>query len=107
MQMDYIEAIVKFFSRLVILANQMKLCGEKISELLKVEKLLRSLPTKFDYVVVTMEESKYLSEIKLEEWQVSRETHEFRLNQINLEKVSKQVLHAKFFNNKNERKLLK
>lgn len=100
MQMTYIEAIVKFFSRLVILANQMKLCGEKISELLKVEKLLRSLPAKFDHVVVTMEEFKYLSEIKLEEWQASRETHDFRLKQINLEKVSKQVLHAKFFTKK-------
>lgn len=55
------EAISKFFSKLVALNNQIKLCGKKISEHHKVENVLRVLPAKFDHIVVVIEESKDLS----------------------------------------------
>lgn len=42
------KVIVEFFSRLVLLTNQMKSCGEKISELQKVEKVLRVLSANFN-----------------------------------------------------------
>lgn len=59
------EAISEFFLKLMVLTNQMKLCREKIYELQKVEKVLRVLPAKFDQIIVAIEESKYLLEIKL------------------------------------------
>lgn len=65
MQMNDDEEISKFFSRLMMLTNQLKKCGEKITELHKVEKILRSLTVKFDHIVMDIEKSKGISEMKL------------------------------------------
>lgn len=59
------ESVVDFFSRLVSLTNQMKACRELINESQKIEKLLRSLIANFDYIIVFIEKSKNLVEIKL------------------------------------------
>lgn len=45
---------------MVVLTNQMKSRGESINDLQKIEKMLSSLTTKFDYIVVSIEESKNL-----------------------------------------------
>ena len=60
--------------------------------------MLRSLTADFDYIVVTIEEAKTLSEMKLEELQTSLEAHEMRLKQRNSEreKVIKQTLQSRF-----------
>lgn len=70
------ETIAEFFSKTVALTNKMKSCGEKTSELHKVEKILRDLLVKFDHIMVEIEESKDSSEMKLEELQESLEAHE-------------------------------
>jgi predicted HTH domain antitoxin len=57
----------------------MKLCGESFNDLQKIEKVLRSLTVKFDYIIVSFEESKNLAEMKLEELQVLLEAREMRL----------------------------
>jgi hypothetical protein len=59
------ETVAHFFSRLVSLTNQMKSCGEIISDLQKVEKVLRALTANFDYIVVTIDESKNLAEYEV------------------------------------------
>jgi hypothetical protein len=59
------ETVAYFFSRLVSLTNQMKSCGEIISDLQKVEKVLRALTANFDYIVVTIDESKNLAEYEV------------------------------------------
>ncbi|KHN24596.1 hypothetical protein glysoja_046778, partial [Glycine soja] len=53
------------------LTNQMVRNGEKISDLMKIEKVLRTLTPKFDHIVVAKEESKNLDELKIEELQAS------------------------------------
>ena len=60
--------------------------------------MLRSLTADFDYIVVTIEEAKTLSEMKLEELQASLEAHEMRLKQRNSEreKVAEQALQSRF-----------
>ncbi|XP_050915369.1 uncharacterized protein LOC127130393 [Lathyrus oleraceus] len=78
-QMKEDESVVDFFSRLVLLTNQLKVCGELINDLHKNEKVLRSLIVSFDYIVVSIEDSKNLAEMKLEELQASLEAHEMRL----------------------------
>ncbi|GAU22886.1 hypothetical protein TSUD_376970 [Trifolium subterraneum] len=95
-QMNEGETVSDFFSRLVTLTNQMKACGETITDLQKVEKVLRALTANFDYIVVAIEESKVLSDMKLEELQASLEAHEMRLKQRTSEKKVDQALQAKF-----------
>lgn len=63
----------------MLLENQMKPCGETILKLQKIEKVLRALIAKFDYIMVVIEESKNLSEMKLEELKFSLEVHDMRL----------------------------
>jgi hypothetical protein len=65
MHMKYDESISTYFSRIVTLTYQMKACGETITDLQKIEKVLRSLTADFDYIVVTIEEAKTLSEMNL------------------------------------------
>ena len=97
-QMKEEESISAYFSRIVTLTNQMKACGESVTDLQKIEKVLRSLTADFDYIVVTIEEAKTLSEMKLEELQASLEAHEMRLKQRNSEreKVAEHALQSRF-----------
>ncbi|CAL0334991.1 unnamed protein product [Lupinus luteus] len=64
----------------------MKALGEKISYQNIIEKVLRTLSPKFDHIVVAIEESKSLEEMKVEELQGSLEAHEQRLNGRAMEK---------------------
>ncbi|KHN16234.1 hypothetical protein glysoja_032146, partial [Glycine soja] len=51
MQMEENERVVEFFNRVFTLTNAMKSCGEKITDLTILEKVLRTLNPKFDYIV--------------------------------------------------------
>ena len=55
------ESILYYFSCVSIHYNQMSMDGENISKGKIVEKILRSLPPKFDYAVVEVNESNNLS----------------------------------------------
>src|ERR1043165_8617724 len=70
MHMKDDESISAYFSKIVTLTNQMKACGETITDLQKIEKVLRSLTADFDYIVVTIEDAKTLSEMKLEKFKL-------------------------------------
>lgn len=83
---------------MVLLTNQIKACGESINNLQKIEKILSSLTINFDYIVVSIEESKSVAKMKLEELKASLETHNMRLKKRNSEreKVIEQAVQAKF-----------
>ena len=51
------ESVLDYTSRVKSVVNQMKQYGEKIEETRVLEKILRSLLSKFDYVVVAIEEA--------------------------------------------------
>ena len=55
------EIIGNFFTMLTRLVNQIKMCGEVIPTKSIFAKILRSLPPKFNHIVVAIEESKDLS----------------------------------------------
>nr|KYP35216.1 Copia protein [Cajanus cajan] len=59
----------------------MKSCGEELEECAVVEKVLRTLDTRFDMISIAIEESKNLDLLKLEELQGSLEAHEQRLRE--------------------------
>lgn len=78
-QMSDGEVVVEFFSRLVLLTNQMISYGEKITNLQKVENVLRSLTAKLNNTIVVVDELNDLIEMNFKELQTSFKTHELRL----------------------------
>jgi len=51
------ENISEYFTKVLVIYNQIKRYGEKMEEISVVEKILRLLQKKFHYVVVAIEES--------------------------------------------------
>ncbi|KAL2322922.1 hypothetical protein Fmac_027301 [Flemingia macrophylla] len=94
MQMESGERIAQFFNRIISHTNAMKACGEKISDQTMVEKILRTLTPKFDHIVVAIEESKNIEELKVVDLQGSLEAHEQRLIERSIEKPVDQALQA-------------
>uniref|UniRef100_A0A2N9EW08 CCHC-type domain-containing protein n=1 Tax=Fagus sylvatica TaxID=28930 RepID=A0A2N9EW08_FAGSY len=74
------ESVKDFHSRVAEIVNQIKSYGDTIQEKKLVEKILRSLPQKFDHVVAAIEESKDLSILSLYELMGSLEAHEGRMS---------------------------
>jgi hypothetical protein len=75
LQMTDQESVSEYLGRVQVIVNQMASCGEKLTEQQVVEKVLRTLTSWFDYIVVAIEESKNIEELKLEELQGSHEVH--------------------------------
>ncbi|KAH0765344.1 hypothetical protein KY285_001215 [Solanum tuberosum] len=60
------------------ISNKMRLHGEKMNDITIVENILRSLTPKYDYVVSSIEESKDIDELSLDELQSSLLVHKGR-----------------------------
>ncbi|RDY00855.1 hypothetical protein CR513_15905, partial [Mucuna pruriens] len=61
------ESVAMYFTRILTLTNQMKTCDEKMTDLMIIDKVWRTLTLTFDHIVVAIEENKNLKEIKVEE----------------------------------------
>ena len=59
------KSIQVFFNRATV--NNINILGDTIDDKKVVEKVLRSLPPKFDHIVATREESKNLSKLSVTE----------------------------------------
>ncbi|KAK2974156.1 hypothetical protein RJ640_021447 [Escallonia rubra] len=68
-----------YSSRFLELINQMKTHGEDISDQRIVEKILISLPEKFDHIVAVIEETKDLSTLSVQEVIASLKSYEQRM----------------------------
>ncbi|KAJ0972576.1 hypothetical protein J5N97_020535 [Dioscorea zingiberensis] len=89
------EPIADYFSRLQVIVNQLKRNGEKIEDVRVVQKILRSLTTKFEHVVVATEESKDLDTLPVEELMGSLQVHEQRMQKNNTSTTVEQALESK------------
>lgn len=58
MQMKEHQKVSDYFSKLAVIVNNMKTCGENITYQMVAEKVPRSLSTKFDFIVVAIQEAK-------------------------------------------------
>ncbi|WJX34995.1 hypothetical protein P8452_23045 [Trifolium repens] len=96
LQMKNDETVADYFTRLVTLTNQMKNCGSNLDEQETVEKALRNLTPKFDHIVVTIEETKDLSEVKIEDLQSTLEAHELKHGERNHGREDEQALFSNF-----------
>jgi hypothetical protein len=69
----------KFYSKMSDLRNSMVSLGKTVSDVKLICKILRSLPERFRIKVTTIEESKDLEEMKIEELVGSLQTYELSL----------------------------
>ena len=90
------EKVSEYISRVILITNEMKACGETLSKQVIIEKIMRSLTPRFDYIVVAIEHSKDLETMKIEELQSSLEAHELRLIERTSEREVEQDLKASF-----------
>lgn len=97
LQMEENETVAEYFIKIQSLVNQMKSNGEKMEDLKIVEKVLRSLQSKFDHIVVAIEESKNLDVMTIEELQSSLEAHEMRIKTRAADKQPVQALQVREF----------
>lgn len=73
------ETINDYFGRVMIVSNSMRNCAEMVEDVKIIEKILRTLTEKFNYVVCLIEESKDLDELTVDELQSSLLVHEQKL----------------------------
>jgi hypothetical protein len=76
------ETFEEFYSKISDLRNSMVSLGKPISDVKLIRKILRSLPECFRIKVTTIEESKDLEEMKIEELVGSLPTYELSLPQV-------------------------
>lgn len=76
------ETINDYFGRVMVVSNDMRNCGEDIPNVKIVEKILRTLAEKFNYIVCSIEESKDIDSLSVDALQSSLLVHEqkFRKN---------------------------
>ncbi|XP_057980533.1 uncharacterized protein LOC131166201 [Malania oleifera] len=74
------ESVNEYFAQTLTIANKMKANGEDKGDVAIVEKILRSMTPKFDYVVCSIEESKNIDTLTIDELQSSLLVHEQRMS---------------------------
>ena len=61
------ELVNEYLARVLVISNKMKANGEDVKNVAVVEKVLRSMTPKFNYVVCSIEESKDTSMLSIDE----------------------------------------
>ncbi|TYK30798.1 Retrovirus-related Pol polyprotein from transposon TNT 1-94 [Cucumis melo var. makuwa] len=87
-------SVSDYTSRLLVVVNEMKRFGETISDEQVVEKILRSLDKKFNFIIVAIEESKDLSKMSINRLMGSLQVHEEKLLKKN-KQMTEQLFQSK------------
>lgn len=90
------EFVTIFFGRTMIIANKMRIRGDKMEDVTIIEKILRSMTTKYNFVVCSIEESIDIDSPTIDELRSSLLVHE---NKINNQNKEEQALKASTYSN--------
>ncbi|GKV32516.1 hypothetical protein SLEP1_g41114 [Rubroshorea leprosula] len=74
------ETVTDYFSRTMAIVNKLRTHGDKTQDVTVVEKILRSMTPKYNFVVYAIEEANDLDEMSLKELESSLLVHERKLN---------------------------
>ena len=74
------EIISNYFTKVISLVHQMRRNGENINDVRVMEKIMRSLNSKFDYMVVEIEESNNLEDLTVKELIGSLQAYEKKID---------------------------
>ncbi|KAM2405804.1 hypothetical protein ACFXTH_032976 [Malus domestica] len=85
------ETVNDYFGRTLTIANKMRVHGERMGDIVIIDKVLRSMTSKFDYVVCSIEESNDLDTLSIDELQSSLLVHEQRMGQHVMDEQALQV----------------
>ena len=89
------ESVNDYFARTLIIANKMRIHGEYMKDVVIIEKILRSMTPKYDYVVCSIEESNDLDILSIDELQSSLLVHEQRVSRhVTMEEQALQIAHG-------------
>jgi hypothetical protein len=77
------ENIVAYFLRVDEIVNAIKGLGEEMKELVIVQKVLRSLPMRYDPKILALEEREYLATLSMDELHGILTTYEMRIEKYN------------------------
>ncbi|XP_038695449.1 uncharacterized protein LOC119992727 [Tripterygium wilfordii] len=91
LEMKVGESITDYFARVMSIANKMRVYGEQMRDVTIVEKILRSLTDKFNYIVCSIEESKDVDALTIDELQSSLIVHEQKFHRSNGEEQALKV----------------
>ncbi|KAL5836716.1 hypothetical protein ACOSQ3_013885 [Xanthoceras sorbifolium] len=80
------ELVTYYFSRTMAIVNKMRIHGDKSEDVTIVEKILRSVTPKFNFIVCSIEEANDIEELSIDELQSSLLVHEQKINQQEKEK---------------------
>ncbi|KAH9679872.1 hypothetical protein KPL71_026314 [Citrus sinensis] len=73
------ESIFDYFTRVVTVSNELKRNGKELKEVRIIEKIFRLVDSKFDHIVVTIEETKDLEDMTIEQLQEMLQAYEEKL----------------------------
>ncbi|XP_057487816.1 uncharacterized protein LOC130773874 [Actinidia eriantha] len=79
LQMKEEESVYGYFARVLTIANKMRIHGEALKDVSVIEKILRSMSSKFLFVVCSIEESHDIDEMSVDELQDLLLLHEQRM----------------------------
>jgi len=74
------ESLLDYFSRVMAILNKMQIQGDKTEEVIIVENILRTMTRKFNFVVCSIEESRDIDMLSIDELQSSLLIHEQKIN---------------------------
>jgi hypothetical protein len=87
------KTVSDYFTHTLTITNKLRFLGEILNDVTVIEKIMRSMTSKFDYVVCSIKESKDLDTMSIDELQSSLLVHEQRMHSHALEEQALEITH--------------